>query len=258
MEAYEQYRHFLKDSIRKTVNFRASDQHCGKPAPPLQEPVDECLPRIALPERKQWAPCIPRMDVKDAIGKRRSRRRYTDEHLLIEELAFLLWATQGQRKPGELAPHFRTVPSAGARHSFETYLFIDRVENVPPGLYRYLPLSHELVLLNSADHQAKTKLSRAVMGQQFVSDAAAVFVWATVPYRMEWRYLQAAHRVILLDAGHVCQNLYLACEAIGAGTCAIAAYDQEGMDKLIGVDGEEQFTIYLAPVGKYWVDQGKD
>ena len=120
----------------------------------------------------------------------------------------------------------------------------------PQGLYRYLPLSHELVLLCSADRQTKTKLSRAVLGQQFVAKAAVVFVWATVPYRMEWRYLQAAHRVILLDAGHVCQNLYLACEAIQAGTCAIAAYDQEAMDELLGVDGEEQFTIYLAPVGK--------
>ena len=67
---------------------------------------------------------------------------------------------------------------------------------------------------------------------------------------MEWRYSIAAHKVIAIDAGHVCQNLYLACEAIGAGTCAIAAYHQELMDKLISVDGENEFTIYLAPVGK--------
>ncbi|MCK4312229.1 MAG: nitroreductase family protein, partial [Candidatus Cloacimonetes bacterium] len=61
----------------------------------------------------------------------------------------------------------------------------------------------------------------------------------------------AAHKAMLLDAGHVCQNLYLACEDIGAGTCAIAAYDQEKVDALIGVDGLEEFTIYLSPVGKY-------
>ena len=251
MSQFKPYRHFLKDSIRKTIDFRASDQHRGRPTPPLQEPADKSLPRIPLPEKRVWAAFIPQTDVKEAIGNRQSRRQYGKDPLTLEELAFLLWATQGQRKPGELAPHFRTVPSAGARHSFETYLFIDRVERVPPGLYRYLPLSDELVLLCPADQQTKTKLSRAVLGQQFVSRAAVVFVWATVPYRMEWRYLQAAHRVILLDAGHVCQNLYLACEAIQAGTCAIAAYDQEAMDELIGVDGEEQFTIYLAPVGKY-------
>jgi SagB-type dehydrogenase family enzyme len=67
---------------------------------------------------------------------------------------------------------------------------------------------------------------------------------------MEWRYDIAAHRVILLDAGHVCQNLYLASEAIGAGTCAVAAYDQVLIDGLLNLDGEDEFVIYLAPVGK--------
>jgi SagB-type dehydrogenase family enzyme len=67
---------------------------------------------------------------------------------------------------------------------------------------------------------------------------------------MEWRYSLAAHRVILIDAGHVCQNLYLACEAIGAGTCAVAAYDQEQLDNLLNVDGLDEFAVYLAPVGK--------
>ena len=67
---------------------------------------------------------------------------------------------------------------------------------------------------------------------------------------MEWRYGAAAHKVIALDAGHVCQNLYLACEAIGAGTCAVAAYDQEAIDRLLRLDGEEEFVVYLAPVGK--------
>jgi SagB-type dehydrogenase family enzyme len=67
---------------------------------------------------------------------------------------------------------------------------------------------------------------------------------------MEWRYGLAAHKVIALDAGHVCQNLYLACSAIGAGTCAIAAYHQDLMDQLLDIDGESEFTLYLAPVGK--------
>jgi SagB-type dehydrogenase family enzyme len=67
---------------------------------------------------------------------------------------------------------------------------------------------------------------------------------------MEWRYGLTAHKVIAIDAGHVGQNLYLACQAVGAGTCAIAAYDQEAMDGLLRLDGQEEFTIYLASVGK--------
>ncbi len=251
MDEFKLYRDFLKDSLRKTIDFRSSAQHRGVPVPPLQEPVDKESVRISMPDRESWSNILQETDLADAIGNRRSRRNYSGDYLKTEELAFLLWSTQGQRKPGEKLSHFRTVPSAGARHSFETYLFIHRVEKIPPGLYRYLPLSHELVLLHSTDDQSKSRLSRAVLGQKFVADSAVVFVWATVPNRMEWRYLQAAHRVILLDAGHVCQNLYLACEAIQAGTCAIAAYDQEAMDELLQVDGEEQFTIYLAPVGKY-------
>ncbi|WP_281184928.1 nitroreductase family protein [Trichlorobacter lovleyi] len=56
--------------------------------------------------------------------------------------------------------------------------------------------------------------------------------------------------MIALDAGHVCQNLYLACQAINAATCAIAAYRQDLIDALLGVDGNEELTVYLAPVGK--------
>jgi SagB-type dehydrogenase family enzyme len=190
------------------------------------------------------------MDLTEAIADRKSRRKYTKVSLTLDELAYLLWVTQGQREPGRNTPHFRTVPSAGARHSFETYLFIQNVSTVPQGLYRYLPLSHELVLLSEFDKDTVSRLDRAVFGQRFIINSAVVFVWATVPYRMEWRYMQAAHRVLLIDAGHVCQNLYLACEAIGAGTCAVAAYDQEAMDKLLKIDGQEHFTIYLAPVGK--------
>ena len=76
------------------------------------------------------------------------------------------------------------------------------------------------------------------------------FFWTALPARSEWRYAEASYKVIALDAGHLCQNLYLACEAVGAGTCAIAAYDQQLADDLLGVDGDDEFTIYLAPVGK--------
>jgi nitroreductase len=54
----------------------------------------------------------------------------------------------------------------------------------------------------------------------------------------------------LISVGHICQNLYLACESIGAGTCAIVAYNQRLLDSLVGVDGEDEIALYLAPVGR--------
>jgi SagB-type dehydrogenase family enzyme len=179
-----------------------------------------------------------------------SRRKYTDESLTIQELAYLLWATQGVRKvtmggKGSL----RTVPSSGARNPFETYLAIHRVHGIEPGLYRYLPFEHKLVHL-FADEGLAEKLGELAMDQPFVGQAAACFIWSAVPYREEWRYGTQAAKGILLDAGHVCQNLYLACESIGCGTCAIAAYRQEELDRFLGLDGEDELVVYLAPVGK--------
>jgi len=144
----------------------------------------------------------------------------------------------------------RTVPSAGNRHALETYLAIQRVDGIESGIYRYLPLEHQLLHVLNVD-QMPRKLTEATLEQPFVGRAAVVFIWTTIPYRTEWRYGLAAHKVIALDAGHVCQNLYLACEAIGAGTCAVAAYHQQLMDRLVGVDGDDEFVIYLAPVGKW-------
>ena len=67
---------------------------------------------------------------------------------------------------------------------------------------------------------------------------------------MTWRYSQRGYRYVFLDAGHVCQNLYLAAEAIGCGCCAIAAFDDDVMNEILGLDGKKRFVIYLAAVGK--------
>ena len=53
-----------------------------------------------------------------------------------------------------------------------------------------------------------------------------------------------------LDAGHVMQNLYLCAEAIDSGVCAIAAFDDDMINSTLGVDGVEQFTIYVGVLGK--------
>jgi SagB-type dehydrogenase family enzyme len=248
MDSLEQLRFFLKDSIRKSIDFRTSDQSRGVAAPPIQKPYDSDAPRIQLSAPDQWPAEVKDKDLFSAIANRRSRRLFTSQSITLDELSFLLWATQGIRNREGRTPYLRTVPSAGARHSFETYLFVLNVNAVPKGLYRFLPIDNELLFIKEM-RQMEQRLAAACFGQRFVARGAVTFVWTTIPYRMEWRYSRAAHRVILIDAGHVCQNLYLACEAINAGTCAVGAYDQEALDGLLEVDGESEFAIYLAPVG---------
>jgi SagB-type dehydrogenase family enzyme len=141
------------------------------------------------------------------------------------------------------------VPSAGARHAFETYLLVNNVEGLAPGLYRFLALSHQLAQVEVETGLAD-RITRACLDQSHVKRSAVTFFWSAVPYRMAWRYGERGYRYLHLDAGHVCQNLYLAAEVIGAGVCAIAAFDDEALNRLLGFDGEEQFVIYLATVGK--------
>jgi len=244
----EQFRYFLKDSVRLTIDFSRTAQHRGVPPPPIEKPFAPDRNRIDLIKKDKWL-TIGRVDLRSAMDKRRSHRIFTEEPLTLEELSFLLWATQGVSRRVDDGTAYRTVPSAGCRHALETYLCVLNVAELEPGIYRYLPLEHQL-LFECRKELLPEHIVKATLGQPVTGKAAVTFIWTAIPYRMEWRYDIAAHKVIALDAGHVCQNLYLACEAIGAGTCAIAAYHQEQMDLLVGVDGKDEFAIYLAPVGK--------
>ena len=204
--------------------------------------------RINLLKEDSWEN-IAGISLVEAIKNRKSHRTFIDRPLKLDELSFLLWATQGIRQQIDQGHAYRTVPSAGCRHALETYLCILKVEGLDRGIYRYLPQEHQL-LFEGPEEGLAEKLVRAVFRQPYPGKAAVTFIWTAVPYRMEWRYGLAAHKVIALDAGHVGQNLYLACEAVGCGTCAIAAYDQEAMDRLLRIDGVDEFVIYLATVGK--------
>jgi SagB-type dehydrogenase family enzyme len=248
MDTMKKQRDFLKAYRWLKFADKQTPQRRKESVPPVQKPYPEDAELIDLVEPKELQ--IGNAPLIEVIRSRVSHRSYTDESLTLEELSFLLWATQGIREISENGKFTkRTVPSGGARHSFETYLLVDRVEGLASGLYRYLPVEHKLYFLNSVDDFSE-KVSEGCQGQKFVGTAAVVFAWATIPYRAEWRYGQVAHKMIAMDSGHVCQNLYLACGAIGAGTCAVDAYDQEKMDALVGVDGEDEFVVYVAPVGK--------
>lgn len=246
-ELINRHRYFLKDTIRKSINFAYTDQNKGIAPPPIEKPYSIDAPRIKLPQMDSLKQKY-NIKLTEAIWRRESRRKYSKRPINLEELSFLLWATQGIRYiSGPNA--FRNVPSAGCRHALETYLAMFNVEDINPGIYRYLPLSHELIFEKDEDN-LKNKIIKGTMGQIFAGSGALTFIWTAIPYRMEWRYGLASYKEIALDAGHVCQNLYLASEAIGAGTCAIAAYNQEYMDQLLNLDGEDEFVIYIAPVGK--------
>ncbi|MCK5136997.1 MAG: SagB/ThcOx family dehydrogenase [Bacteroidales bacterium] len=244
----ETYRKFLKAYWWDERDKKDTDMKNQVPPPMPQKPHPKNVTLIDLVPLENIT--VGKISILETIKRRKSHRRFTEEPLTLEEFSFLLWSTQGVHKPDGIgnAPR-RTVPSAGSRHPFETYLLVNRVNGLRPGLYRYLPLEHKVYFLY-ADLELAAKVSHGCRGQVFVGQGAVVFIWTVIPYRSEWRYSIVAPKMIALDAGHLCQNLYLASEAIGAGTCAIGAYSQDKMDAILDVDGKEEFVIYVAPVGK--------
>ena len=255
-------RKFLKADLWGEWEHQETDQRKGIKPPVNQKPYPQDAVLIDLVSPDDLT--LGKMPLIEAIRKRRSRREYTDEPLRLEELSFLLWATQGVDQEAtksyrewlagligwsvsDIPTLMRTVPSGGACHPFETYLVVNRVQELKVGIYRYLSVEHKLLFLEG-DSAFETKASRSL--PPMLARSAVVFIWTAIPYRSEWRYTIVAPKMIAQESGHICQNLYLACEAIGAGTCAVGAYDQKKMDDLLGVDGEEEFTVYVAPVGK--------
>lgn len=241
--------HIGKEFMRLTTyaHLSPSAQSQGAPVPPMELAVPPTAKRVALPGPAEIE--TPPMDLREAIEQRRSLRKYAGTALTLAELAYLLWTTQGVQRVTDRPVTFRTVPSAGARHAFETFVLANRVAGLEPGLYRYAALEHALLAVDLSADVAQ-RLTAATLQQNMVAEAAAAFYWVAVVERMEWRYCERGYRYLHLDAGHICQNLYLAAGQIGCGACAIAAFEDEQVNQVLGVDGEKLFAVYAASLGK--------
>lgn len=241
----EQGRQFTKCAMGEE-GF-VSDQDQKKPQPPLYKaPMRQDV--IRLPHDFS---CLGLAgDFAALVNSRQSRRVYSGEGMSLMELSFLLWASQGVKSiRGRNYATLRTVPSGGARHAFEAYFVANRVEGLAPGAYHYLPQSHGVEYLGPVEG-GESALTAMLSGQRWGAKGDAVFFFSLVPYRAEWRYGIYAHRIALVDLGHVGQALYMGAEALGLGTCGIGAFDQALCDKAFGLDGQEEYTVYAQPVGR--------
>ena len=201
---------------------------------------------ISLPAPKEIA--LDPIILWDALENRQTIRSYSIEEINKWELSIILHYTQGVREK-ENSSHFRTVPSAGALHPFETRIIVNRVNGLKPGIYRYLPLDHALVReeCHSGDHESVAKVCK---NPNLFTTSAVSFIWTAVPERMIWRFGQRGWRYLFIEAGHICQNLYVTCAGLGLGVCAIGSYNDNDINCILGIDGESEFCIYMASVGK--------
>ena len=201
---------------------------------------------IKLPDPKKFQPemnCFTEL-----IMKRRTLRKYQDKMLTIEQLSFLLWCTQGESLQKN-DRSFRTVPSAGCTHPFETYVVINRVENIAAGLYYYDLKNHELKAVVLQKEFNCLALQETFLGQPQVSNCSALFIWLAIPSRTSQRYGIRAYRYFNMDVGHICQNFCLAAESINGGACELGAFNDEKLNDYLELDSNNIFAVYAGTIG---------
>jgi len=227
-----------------TKYYRAKPpQECSwsKPVPPFKRYADP-IAELELPQPQTAGG----KGIWDTIRDRRSQRRYLDEPMSVADLSQLLWATQGITGEGD--PRFRATASAGALHPHDTYLVVNRVEGFGPGIAHYDIRQHRLALIKQGECGAQC--AEACLGQRFCSTAEVVFAWGAVVDRTCQKYGDRGYRYLHLDAGHIGAHLQLATSALGLGSVNIGAFLDDEVNDLFGLDGVEQFIIYLTAVGK--------
>ena len=199
-------------------------------------------PLIQLPTDVEFSA----LSLDKALKVRKSVRHFSNTPLTLEQLSYLVWSASGvQRIEHDFA--FRTAPSAGGLFPIETYLVVNNVVGVSPGLYHYCITKHALETLRPGEYGIQ--LSDAAMGQSMCAHSSIVFIWTSIFQRTRWKYGSRAYRYIYLDAGHMAENVALTAAAMGLGTCAIAAIFDDEVNEILGVDGIEESAIYLTTVG---------
>jgi len=207
---------------------------------PYKEYPDSKKIRLPAPEP------VESVLLDEVLKKRRSVRRFSKKPITKRQLSYLLWASSGVQRR-ERGYEFRTAPSAGALYPIETYIVVNRVEDLARGVYHYSVKSHLLEELKLGDFGKDVAL--AALEQRICSESAVVFIWTAIFARSKWKYKQRAYRYIYLDAGHIGQNLALSATSLGLGSCQVGAFYDDEMNKIVNVDGVEESVIYMSVVG---------
>jgi len=180
--------------------------------------------------------------IEELIEKRRSVRKYTDRELSESVISRILWTAQGISSEGGL----RTSPSAGALYPLEIHVVAGEVSGLEPGIYRYIPEEHTLVQEIAGD--MREKLSKAVLSQPMVKNTSVSIVISAVYPRITSKYGKRGIRYTHMEAGHAAQNVYLMGVELGIGTCAIGAFEDEEVRKVLKMPVNED-PLYIMPLG---------
>jgi SagB-type dehydrogenase family enzyme len=199
--------------------FHRASNHPGQGWDPSTAPEPEG-DSIALPESLSLC-----SELGDVLERRASCRQFNGEPLALDSVATLLGASYGCGPAVSVEGvsfASRPVPSAGAKYPLQLHLLARMVSGLPAGSYRFLP--DERSLSRSGPGLEFDVLAEMFLRQPYLSSAAAVLVIAGCFAETTARYGDRGYRYVLLEAGHVAQNVVLTSAALGLGSLNLGGF----------------------------------
>lgn len=228
-------------------DFSTVDLILRVPEPPKELPVPDGAQVIKLPNPKRIK--IKEVPVREALENWELPGFFSRSSITLNELSFLLWCMQGVRKAVGDSPIPRNVPSSGFRYPIETFFVAGEVDGLETGLYRYLPLSHQIII-ERLDSDLPLAMGTACMNFKLITKAAVTFLWVGIPYRSTWALGNRGYRSVLIEAGHICQALIMASSCIGCDVQPIDLFHDEMMIHLTHLDQKSQWPLLVGAVGR--------
>ncbi|MBU1863406.1 MAG: SagB/ThcOx family dehydrogenase [Candidatus Omnitrophica bacterium] len=188
------------------------------------------------------------MSVEETIKKRRSVRSYTGGKITLNDVSQLLYYANGITHREPPFGGFRAAPSAGATYPIELYVVSNMIDGLEDALYWYD------VEKNTLEKKKKGNFVQAIAersyGQQFIANAQVIILMTAVWQRTTGRYGERGRRYVILDAGHIGENIYLEATSLNLAPCAVGAFDDEQINDFLDIDGQRESCIYIMVVGK--------
>lgn len=245
---------FLVPTLSQQFNENTKIRSVAKQVPSSRWPITwkevkfkayPRLPAIKLPE-----PSLnPNHSLKESLYSRQSVRYYDKNPLTMREVSNLLYFSCGIRNPNITWTGNRFYPSAGARYPLEVYPIILNTVGLKTGIYHYYLKSHALEELLIKPSIKKEVLE--LFDAPWIKRSSMIIAISAVFYRNQVKYGERGYRHILAESGHICQNIYLLCPALGLGCCNSGGFPDDKLNSIIDLDGKLESIISVVFVGKH-------
>lgn len=179
---------------------------------------------------------------------RRSTRHFTGQSISEKELSQILYYSAGLRKFNTPDIGNRFYPSAGARYPNEVYPIVLKGNGIDQGIYHYYVRKHMLEEMWKYSDLSQ-RITKCIKQKEFKKSAIFLIV-SSVFWRTQVKYGDRGYRHLMLDTGHLCQNIYLISAALGIGCCSIGGFIDTNINNLLDLDGKEESVQIVIALGK--------